>query len=231
MRDCQEEYTSATVKSKAVKRPTFWYEKRAVGQGYDLVIGVDEVGRGAFAGPVVAGAVAFGSESFKNWVDLGIDDSKRLRARSREGLAKIIRENALWGIGEIGVATINKIGVARATQKAMRQAINKINKNNKGNKKTFVLVDAFHVKYIPGIGLPNQRGIIKGDQKVISIAAASIIAKVYRDRIMTRLSRQNRYNRYCWGRNKGYGTKDHQEAIKKYGTTRLHRLAFVKNII
>lgn len=198
-----------------------------------MIIGVDEVGRGALAGPVVAGAVAFKKSTWGQ-----IDDSKRLTARKREELNKVIRQQAIVGIGEVGVAGINKIGIAKATAVAMRQAIAKVKsqklkvKSPSKNSKTFVLVDAFHVKYIPGVGLANQRAMVKGDQKVLSIAAASIIAKVYRDKVMRKIHRNNPgYREYRWDRNKGYGTADHLAAIKRHGITRLHRLAFVKNII
>lgn len=212
------------------KLPDLKHEEQLWKKGYDLVIGVDEVGRGAIAGPVVAGACAISNFQFSIFKNLGIDDSKRLTVRKREELDKIIRKEARWGIGEVGVATINKVGIVKATEKAMRSAIAncklKIKNCKFQNKKVFVLVDAFHVKYIPGVGLPNQKGIIKGDQKVLSIAAASIIAKVYRDELMA-----NTKNRYGWKRNKGYGTAEHLAKIKKYGLTKLHRLAFVKNII
>lgn len=185
--------------------------------GYELVIGVDEVGRGALAGPVVAGAVAFLAPTRI----IGIKDSKKLTAKTRETLAKLIKAEARWGIGEVGVGTINRVGIVKATEKAMRQAVAKVRQG-----KCQVLVDAFHVKYIPGVGLKNQQAIIKGDEKVLEISAASIIAKVYRDALMAKIK-----NRYGWKRNKGYGTVEHIRALKKFGVTRLHRLAFVKKLV
>lgn len=216
-------------------KPNFKLERLALKKGYELVIGVDEVGRGALAGPVVAGAVAISNlplgltrgKQFSNWETLGIDDSKKLTVKKREELAKIIKRNAFWGIGEVGVVTINKIGIVKATEKAMRIAVAKINQ-----RKAFVLIDAFHVKYIPGVGLSNQKAIVRGDQKALSIAAASIIAKVHRDKILYRLYKNYKhYKCYKWNKNKGYGTADHIKAVKKHGVTRHHRLAFVKNII
>jgi len=202
-------------------KPDFRFEKGYWKKGYGVVIGVDEVGRGALAGPVVAGAVAL--KRGDSLLGIGIDDSKRLAAKKREGLAKIIRKDAAVGIGEVGVAYINRHGIVKATQKAMRKSIANLKLHK--NPKIFVLVDAFHVKYIPGVGLENQKAIIKGDQKSISIAAASIIAKVYRDKLMVRLGKK--YPKYKWRENKGYGTEKHLAAIKKHGPTKLHRLAFL----
>lgn len=205
-----------------MKKPDFKFEKQAWRKGYKLVIGVDEVGRGALAGPVVAAAVAL--VQGEEWEKLGIDDSKRLRPRTRERLAKIIQEKAKVGVGEVGVTMINRLGITKATAMAMRSAVAKVQKD-----RSFVLVDAFHVKYVPGVGLKNQKAIVKGDQKSLSIAAASIIAKVYRDALMKKLARKR--PGYGWGRNKAYGTAEHQRAIRKLGLTRHHRLAFVKKFL
>ncbi|MDP3955217.1 MAG: hypothetical protein Q8Q15_02550, partial [bacterium] len=103
--------------------------------------------------------------------------------------------------------------------------------NYKQSNNMFVLVDGFHVKYLRGIGLKNQKGVIHGDQKSISIAAASILAKVYRDKLMQSLSKQSKYKKYGWGKSKGYGTKEHQKAILKYGLTRYHRKEFVRTFL
>ncbi len=243
--------------------PDFSFEKQSLRRGYQTIIGVDEVGRGALAGPVVAAAVVLlkKNSSFKRtvlsreesfWQDLGVDDSKRLTAKKRERLDKIIRSVALWGVGEVGVATINKLGIVKATEKAMRSAIKQVIdplkidffenldqdvlssrildqkhlSSNFKKSRVFMLVDAFHVKYIPGVGLKNQKAIIKGDQKVLSIAAASIVAKVYRDNLMAKAK-----GKYGWKQNKGYGTKRHLRAIKKFGLTRFHRLQFCRDLI
>lgn len=223
------------MKSKVASKPGFRFEKEVQKKGFGVVIGVDEVGRGALAGPVVAGAVAFKKEQFllrtvlskksPSWSE--IDDSKRLAAKKREELAKIIKKHARWGIGETDVVTINRVGIVKATEMAMRKAIKQIKAD-----KTFVLLDAFHVKYISGVGLLNQKAIVKGDQKSISIAAASIVAKVHRDRLMLKVHKVNKVNKvYGWDKNKGYGTAHHIKAIRKYGVTKLHRKKFVENFI
>lgn len=261
--------------------PDFQEEKKLWKKGYSVVIGVDEVGRGCFAGPIVAGAVAFpsrhpdrvptpsgrveGSHSAVFGLreiprqarndTVKIDDSKRLKPHERKIAAEWIKKNCLaYGIGEVGVGTINKVGIGKATEIAMRKAIADIisnikipnskqtqNSKFKNSKhlgfgilnleftKTFVLVDAFHIKYLRGVGLANQKAIIKGDQKSISIAAASIIAKVYRDSLMQKLTK--RYRKYHWAKNKGYGTKLHQQAIISYGTTSLHRQQFIQTFL
>jgi len=213
------------------------------------VAGVDEVGRGCFAGPIVAAAVAFAPIANGKWLmvnkeGIKIDDSKKLTPRQRERANKWIKENALtWGIGEAPAGLINRIGMAKATKKAFRKAISEARKRL-GGKIDFLLIDAFFVPYVPG--LPTRRrkdkkgrfrkypkgrqlAIVNGDEKSLTIGAASITAKVYRDGLMLKLSKK--YKRYGWGRNKGYGTKEHQRAILKYGVTRYHRREFVKTFL
>lgn len=197
-----------------------------------MVIGVDEVGRGAFAGPVVAAAASLKLPKKLKLLTsiscLGIDDSKKLSPLKREKLVKEIKKYFYWGIGEGSVVEINRLGIVKATEKAMRRAVKQLLYLKKLKLlKTFVLVDAFYVKYIPGVGLKNQKAIIHGDQKSISIAAASILAKVYRDILMQKLAL--RYGKYHWEKNKGYGTKEHREVIRRYGATKLHRRKFVES--
>lgn len=214
-------------------KPSFSFEKK-LWEKYPLVIGVDEVGRGALAGTVVAGAVAFNKnqEVRINNQGVKIDDSKRLKPKERIKAAKWIKENCLvCALGSSPVSYINKYGIVKATNRAFRIAIKELlRKINKSGEK-YLLVDAFHIKYVREIGLANQKAIVKGDQKSISIASASIIAKVHRDRLMTQLARKNKkYSLFGWGRNKGYGTKEHIFAIKKYGPTLLHRKLFLRNL-
>ena len=252
-----------------MNKPNFSYEEELWNGGIYSVIGVDEVGRGALAGPVVAGAAVLKTKfqkKSKNQIskkiqkpnsrinkilELGIDDSKRLTSRQREQIAREIPKYFLTGTGEASTSEINRMGIVRATSRAMRRAIWKIrnpespdlfgageiqinfkiqNPDTKQNpskftlRNYFLLVDGRQVKYMPG-GKGRQRAIIKGDQKSISIAAASIMAKVYRDRLMRKLSRQ--FRRYNWEQNKGYGTGIHRRAILEFGVCRLHRRVFV----
>lgn len=205
-------------------QPNFSYEKKLWRREFKYVVGVDEVGRGAFAGPVVVGAVIFPKEIVE--ID-GVNDSKLLKPRFREQLAQEIKKKALaWDVTEVGVGVINRIGIGKATQKAMRKTIADLTK--KSFKPDFVLIDYFYIPYLAGFGKKNQLGIKHGDKKSFSIAAASILAKVYRDKIMRSLARKPRYKVYGWGRNKGYGTIFHQKAILRYGLTRFHRKEFIE---
>lgn len=227
--------------------PDFSFEKKAWKKGFSMVIGVDEVGRGALAGPVVAAGVALKtniidsrprvnnisyskigrSNLLKIILSLGINDSKKLSPEKRKFLAKIIKKYFYWGIGEGSVAEINKLGIVKATERAMRRALRRFAAQGKRlNGKIFVLADAFHIKYLKGIGLKNQLAIVKGDQKSISISAASIIAKVYRDKLMEKIA--SKYSKYGWEKNKGYGTDFHRKSILEYGITKLHRRKFVR---
>lgn len=213
-----------------MKKPSFKEEEKIWKKGCEFVIGVDEVGKGSFAGPVVAGAVVFKRNSeFENGLLSEINDSKLLNSRKREVLSKEIkREASLYAVSIIGLSRINKVGIGKATKIAIRKVINtilwKIIESSNGKPSIFVLADGFHIKYIRGIGLIKQKAIIKGDQKSVSIASASIIAKVYRDKLMRKMNRK--YPGYGFARNKGYGTKLHQAALKKYGLTAIHRTSF-----
>ncbi len=216
-----------------MKKPSFKEEKKIWEKGCEFIIGVDEVGRGSFAGPVVAGAVVFKRNSkFKDGLLSEVNDSKLLNPGKREILSKAIKNEAMfYSITTIGVSVINKLGIKKASEKAFRKAVsNIISKTSKKseysmlNTKYYLLADGFHIKYIRGIGLINQKAIIKGDGKSISIAAASIIAKVYRDKLMRKLNR--RYPGYGFARNKGYGTKFHRDALTKQGLCEAHRTSF-----
>jgi len=231
--------------------PNFLFEHRFWRLGYKFIAGVDEVGRGCFAGPVVAGCVIFdrrrvtrvgephgrGPELVSRRKGRGADerqdppvkinDSKRLSPKQREVADKWIRKNArAFGIGQASVSQINRFGIKKATEIAFRKAIKDCEVEI-----DHLLIDAFYIPYVKGLRRKNQKAIIKGDTKSISIAAASIIAKVYRDKLMTSLSKLSRYKKYGWERNKGYGTREHQKAIKRYGVTKLHRKQFVRQYI
>lgn len=219
------------------KFPNFAIERLVWRKGFKVVAGADEVGRGAWVGPVVASAVAFAPifnfqfarkamQSIFKQQNIRVDDSKKLSVLQREKAEKWIKENALsWGIGEVSASVVNKIGISKASNKAFRAALVDLNKKLKSQKVDFLLIDAFYLPFTKGIRRKNQLAIIDGDAKSFSIATSSIIAKVQRDKIMQNFARK--HPMYSWEKNKGYGTKKHQEAIRKYGLTRLHRKSFV----
>lgn len=217
------------------KIPDFNYELKTFKKGYWVIAGLDEVGRGSFAGPVVAACVVFQKEPLKKPDGVLINDSKQLTSRQREKAAIWIKENAnAWGIGEVSVSIINRLGMAKATKIAFRRAISDANlklRDRKLSQIEYLLLDAFHIPFVRGIRRKNQLAIVDGDAKCFSIAGASIIAKVYRDGLMQDLGLDPKYKNYGWGRNKGYGTGQHQHAILKYGLTRFHRKQFVARLI
>jgi ribonuclease HII len=189
------------------------YEKK-YGE-YGLICGIDEAGRGPLAGPVVAGAVILP----KDCRIMGINDSKKLSAAKREELFQVIMEQAVAvGTGVVSPARIDEINILQATYEAMRQALEKLEK-----KPELLLVDAVR---IPGTEVP-QVSIIKGDAKSQSIAAASIIAKVTRDRLMLEYDRL--MPEYGFASNKGYGSASHIEALKKFGPSLIHRRTFISH--
>lgn len=195
-------------------KPTFDEEQILWDQGMHNVAGIDEVGRGCFAGPVVTAAVILA----KNFSAAGeVNDSKLLSPKKRKTLSEIIKKEAIaFSIAEISVEIINNVGIGKATQRAFRKVIKKL-----AISPHFILIDAF---YIEELDRKNQKPIVHGDGKSISIAAASIIAKVYRDELMQQLHSQ--YEVYDFFTNKGYGTKKHRDAIGKYGLCDLHRTSF-----
>lgn len=192
--------------------PSFKEETLLWRKGIKFIAGIDEVGRGAFAGPLVAAAVILP----KNFKINGIKDSKILNHKKRKLLSGYVKKNALdCSIAKIGVSYINKYGIGKATQKGFLDAVNKLK-----IKPNYILVDGYKVKKLKY----EQKGIIHGDSKCVSIAAASIIAKVYRDSLMIKLHKN--YPQYNFLENKGYGTKYHRGALKKYGLSKIHRTSF-----
>jgi ribonuclease HII len=190
------------------------YEKEY--ESYGAVCGIDEVGRGPLAGPVVAGAVILP----KDCKILYLNDSKQLSEKKREELYDVIMEQAVAvGIGYASHERIDEINILQATYEAMREAISKLSV-----KPDILLNDAVT---IPQVDI-KQVPIIKGDAKSVSIAAASIVAKVTRDRLMVEYD--NVYPEYHFADNKGYGTAVHIEAIRKYGPTPIHRRSFIGNL-
>lgn len=191
------------------------YEREYAQYGY--ICGIDEVGRGPLAGPVVAGAVILP----KDCEILYINDSKKLSAKKREELYDIIMEQAVaTGIGMVSPQRIDEINILQATYEAMREAISKLSVTP-----DILLNDAVT---IPQVDIP-QVPIIKGDAKSISIGAASIIAKVTRDRLMEEYEKI--MPEYGFASNKGYGSGAHIEAIEKYGPSPIHRMTFIKNFL
>lgn len=187
------------------------YELDLIKQGYQLIGGIDEVGRGPLVGPVVAACVVLPL----NYKLPGLNDSKKLSEKKRELFYQIIKKDALGiGIGIIDEKIIDQVNIYEATKLAMKAAI----KNNP-IKIDYLLIDAMKLD----VDIPFQ-AIIKGDQKSLSIAAASVIAKVTRDQILIELDKK--YPQYNFKNNKGYGTKKHLEALKLYGALKEHRVSF-----
>ena len=305
------------------KLPDFYFEKLLWGKGYGLIGGIDEVGVGAFAGPVVVACVVFlpkiteemktpparRSSTMSSDESLGvsseaelsrfqrdggssasaetgsirlaadgikklrneeikissigrqvskIDDSKRLTSGEREVADEWIKEMAyVWGIGQASVYEIDKIGMGKAKSRAQRRAVINVNKSLKNSGKEsleYLLNDGHYIPYIGGyprgmntniVGIKRwkdagkiiaknnskQLAVIKGDRKSFSIASASIIAKVFRDKLMRSLSNKSKYKKYMWGKNKGYGTRSHIEALKLYGLTNHHRAVYIRNFV
>ena len=186
-------------------------------RGGALVAGVDEAGRGPLAGPVFAAAVILSDDT----VIEGINDSKKLSEKKRDELYDVIKEKALaYSVCAVSKARIDEINILQATFQAMRGAIDRLD-----IKPEYVLIDG---NKSPGLALPHET-VVKGDSKSMSIAAASILAKVSRDRYMLKMA--EKYPGYGFEKHKGYGTKAHYEAIKELGVSEIHRRSFLKNIL
>jgi ribonuclease HII len=189
------------------------FENQAIDQGFRCVAGVDEVGRGCLAGAVVAAAVIL---DFSKPLPEGLNDSKKLSVKKREKLDGEIKENAVaYAIGQVEADEIDRINILQATKKAMRLAIELLNP-----PADFLLVDALELK---DVKLP-QKAIIHGDAISASIAAASIIAKNYRDNLMVEIDKL--YPVYGFAKHVGYGTKAHFEALRAHGACEIHRKSF-----
>lgn len=198
--------------------PTFTEEKILWEQGFNFVAGIDEVGRGAFAGPLVTAAVIFPKNcSFIDSDLLSINDSKVLSSKKRQILSHKIKDAALsYSITEIPLNYINKYGIGKAAQLGFYKSVKTLS-----TFPDFCLIDAFFIKRVKK---SIQKPIIKGDSLSISIAAASILAKVYRDELMEKLHPQAPM--YNFSQNKGYGTKFHRDQLKIHGLSSFHRLSF-----
>jgi ribonuclease HII len=212
-----------------VKLPDFSLERTYWKSGF-TVVGIDEVGRGAFAGPVGVGGVVFDPKMSlkqqKHLLSLGINDSKKLTSKRRLELSRVIKDNCLaYDIRFINVETINRIGVGKAAFEGMREVskslISKLQTPN-----PYLLIDGFE---IPGYSKSLQTGIVYGDSLSISIASASIIAKVERDMLMEEIG--DNFPGYFWNNNKGYGTLTHRKAISKLGLSEHHRPVFCQRTL
>lgn len=194
----------------------FAYERQAAGNGFQAVCGVDEAGRGPLAGPVCAAAVILPMDC-----DIpGLNDSKKLSERKREALFPVIQEKAVaFGIGWASAEEIDRVNILQATFLAMGRAVEAL-----GVPADYALIDG---NRMPPLAIPGE-AIVKGDATSASIAAASILAKVSRDRLLCQLDRA--HPEYGFAKHKGYGTKAHYEAIRQYGLLPEHRRSFLKNL-
>ncbi|WP_132995896.1 ribonuclease HII [Sporanaerobacter acetigenes] len=200
----------------------FEIENEFWSKGYNYIACIDEVGRGSLAGDVLACAIIMSKDAFIQ----GVKDSKKLSPKKREKLYdEILEFTYAVGIGRVDPNTIDQINIKESTRLAMKKAVlNLKDKNGNTVIPDYILIDAEEVY----LDIP-QTSIIKGDEKCFGISCASIIAKVYRDRLCNIWGKE--YEGYFIEKNKGYGTKEHREAIKKLGPSPIHRLTFLKNII
>ncbi len=194
----------------------FVLEEEMATQGYELICGVDEAGRGPWAGPVAAGAVILDRRSLCNELRTGLDDSKKLKPGARAAMFEILQREARIGIGLADVEEIDELNILQATMLAMRRAVDDLG----SPVPDLILVDGNREPQMPC----DVKTVVKGDAISMSIAAASIVAKVTRDNIMTELD--TRYPGYGWARNAGYGTAEHKAALDTLGVTPAHRKSF-----
>ncbi|MGP4059809.1 ribonuclease HII [Halobacillus sp. H74] len=194
------------------------FEYEQYRKGKRVVAGIDEAGRGPLAGPVVAGAVILP----ENYYLEGLNDSKKLSLSQRENYFDHIKADAIWSVGIVCNEEIDRLNIYQATKLAMQRAV-----DNLPVRPEHLLIDAMEMNHAPC----TQTSLVKGDQRSVSIAAASVIAKVTRDRMMADLD--ERYPMYQFRSNQGYGTKDHLKALEMYGASPYHRLSFapVKEVI
>jgi ribonuclease HII len=198
--------------------PTYEIEEQVKADGYKYVVGIDEAGRGPGAGPVVAAAVHIPEEVLPELLGK-VNDSKKMSPKRREVMYEFIKEHCNYGVQGVGADIIDDINILEATKTAMRSSVEQLEYYD------YLLIDGTVDLTKHLIGVAGQR-VIRGDSKSVSIAAASVIAKVTRDRIMLEL--HTIFPIYGWDRNKGYLTKEHIETIQKYGITDYHRATFKK---
>lgn len=194
------------------------YENEALSNGYEIICGVDEAGRGPLAGPVYAAAVILP----KGHIVEGVNDSKKLSEKKRELLFdKIIDECVSYSIGTASEKEIDEINILQATYLAMKRAVDGLE-----TVPQLALIDG---NGIPPLTMTDAKAIVKGDAKSASIACASVLAKVSRDRYMLKMA--EKYPEYKFEKHKGYGTKLHYEMIEKYGICEIHRKSFLKKVL
>lgn len=210
------------------------YELEKLKAGHSFVVGCDEVGRGCLAGPVVAAAIVMPEGLSSNPEILKIKDSKLLTAKKREELSAVIKQYCIWAISEVDEKTIDEINIHNASLLAMKKAIDRLlplesatfDFAQDDTDKMLVCVDGKFT--IPELHM-KQEAVVGGDNKILSIAAASIIAKVYRDDLMSKLHIQ--HPQYNFSKHKGYATLLHRQKITEYGLSPHHRISFCKNFI
>lgn len=199
------------------------FEENLYKEGYHLICGIDEAGRGPLAGPVVVGAAVMKRDSMLEWVN----DSKKVTEKRRELLYDYITQQAIaWGVGIVSEDEIDRVNILNATKKGLHIAMGQIIEKLQNRKPDIVIVDA--LKEIDTYGVPYE-SIIKGDATCYSISCASIIAKVTRDRIMKEWDEV--YPQYGFAKHKGYGTASHIAAIKEYGPCKIHRKSFITHFV
>jgi ribonuclease HII len=216
----QRRVDSPNTPGKAFEMPDFSFEDAALARGLGVICGIDEAGRGPWAGPVVAGAVILDRATLPEDLIRGLDDSKKLKPARREALFERLAPHARIGVGLAGVAEIDAVNILQATMLAMGRAVDDLGGKDNGGPPGFALVDGNRE---PDLPVPVQC-VVRGDGKSLSIAAASIVAKVTRDRIMADLAVT--YPAYGWERNAGYGTPQHQAALAAHGVTPEHRKSY-----
>ncbi|PIR72560.1 MAG: ribonuclease HII [Candidatus Nealsonbacteria bacterium CG10_big_fil_rev_8_21_14_0_10_36_24] len=206
-----------------MRYPNLREEKKLWKKGYGVVVGLDEAGRGPLAGPVVAAAVMIKIQNSKFKIqNCGVNDSKKLTPKKREKLYKLLENCPFigWGIGRVSEKVIDKINILEATKLAMIKAVRNLKVKSQKSKIKFLIIDG---NFRINLDIP-QKSIIKADEKVFSVAAASILAKVTRDRIMTKYHKK--YPQYGFTQHKGYPTNLHRKLLKKYGFCKIHRKSF-----
>ncbi len=191
------------------------FEYEAIAEGLSPVCGVDEAGRGPWAGPVVAGAAILDPQTLPDSLRMGLDDSKKLKAEKRQALFALLADHAITGIGIATVEEIDRLNILQATMLAMTRAVADLKV-----KPGMVLIDG---NRLPDLPYPAE-ALVKGDGRSLSIAAASIVAKVSRDAIMAALA--SSHPGYGWQHNSGYGTKKHIQGLAEFGVTIHHRRSF-----